>query len=211
MDIGQWLVIGLCGFLIVWYVLGWLYNRRRSQSVLTWMKPGLEATGKTSETRWLSPLHSSAQVIVTDAQSPFRKLGSVFVLEPRENFPVWAFRHALGRRDELYIRADLRNMPNPEIEVRRKGGPAGAALRKAGKGDPFTTLPGTETFALSWRGKTDDQALSRLMTFLTRYENVILGLSLQRFSPHLILHLRLSPLLAEPYAEFLDALGAALQ
>jgi len=105
MDLGQWLVIGLCAFLFVWYMLGWLYNRRRGQSVLTWMKPGLQATGKPGETRWLSPLHSSAQVIVSEAHSHFRKLGSVFVLESRENFPVWIFRHALGRRDELYIRS----------------------------------------------------------------------------------------------------------
>jgi len=211
MDLGQWLVIGLCAFLIVWYVLGWLYNRHRGQPVLAWMQAGLDTIGKPGDLRWLSPLHSSAQVIVADAHSPFRKLGSVFVLEPRENFPVWIFRHALGRRDELYIRADLRSMPNPEIEVKRKGGPAGAALRKAGKGDPFTSLPGTETFDISRRGKTDDQAFERLMPFLTRYENALLDLSLQRFSPHLILRLRLVPLMAEPYAEFLAALGTALK
>ena len=68
MDTGQWLVIGLCAFLLLWYLIGWLFNRRRGHAVLVWLKTGLGTLGKPGETRWLSPLHSSAQVIVADMQ-----------------------------------------------------------------------------------------------------------------------------------------------
>jgi hypothetical protein len=211
MDTGQWLVIGLCAFLFVWYAGGWYYNRRRGHAILNWLRTGLEVFGKPGETRWLSPLHSSAQVILTEARSPFRKLGVVFVLEPRENLPVWAFRHALGRRDELYLRADLRSAPAQEIEVGRKGRAELAALVKPTKEDAYSPLPGTDHFDLARRGKTDDQVVERLKEFLTRYETVILRMSLQRQSPHLILRARLAPLMNKPIGEIFAALQASLK
>ena len=211
MEIGQWLVIGLCIFLFAWFLGGWWYSRRRGHAVLAWLRHGLEAIGKPGETRWLSPLHASAQLIVNEAHSPFRKLGAVFVLEPRENLIVWAFRHLLGRRDELYLRADLRIPPAQEVEAGRKNSLDAAGALKAVKDNPYTPLPGTDVFSLTRRGKTDDQAIEQLTIFLTSYANAILRLSLQRTSPHLILRARLAPVMAEPLAEFLAALQAALK
>ena len=211
MDTGQWLVIGLCAFLLLWYLIGWLFNRRRGHAVLVWLKTGLGTLGKPGDTRWLSPLHSSAQVIVAEAHSPFRKVGGVFVLEPRENLPVWAFRHALGRRDELYLRADLRSTPAQEIEVARKGRSEIAALVKPGKDDPYLLLPGTDVFNLARRGKIDDQVVERVKVFLTTYEDAVLRLSIQRSSPHLIVRARLSPLQTGSCEQFIAALQAALK
>lgn len=211
MDIGQWLVIGLCIFLFAWFLGGWWYSRRRGHAVLAWLRSGLEAIGKPGETRWLSPLHASAQVIVTEAHSPFRKLGAVYVLAPRENLIVWAFRHLLGRRDELYLRADLRTAPAQEVEAGRKRSLDAAGVPKAAKDNPYTPLPGTDVFSLTRRGKIDDLAIQQLTLFLNRYENAILRFSVQHTSPHLILRARLAPLMTEPLADFLAALQAALK
>jgi hypothetical protein len=206
MDTGQWLVIGLSVFLLGWYVLGWLFNRRRGHALYDWLKTSLQGLGEISETRWLSPLHSSAQFIVKEAQSPFRKLGVVFVLEARENFPVWVFRHLVGRRDELYVRAELRSVPPQEFEVGRKGKAGVGFLTKSEKGDSYSLLSGPGGFEIARRGKSDPPGLERLQAFLDRYAKDIQRLSLQRQSPHLIIRTHMGKILKEPEGEFFEAL-----
>jgi len=210
MDTGQWLVIGLSVFLLGWYVVGWLFNRRRGNALFARLKTSLEGIGEISETRWLSPLHSSAQFIVKDAQVPFRKLGVVFVLEPRENFPVWIFRHLVGRRDELYIRAELRNTPSQEFEVGRKGKAGVGFMTRSEKSDSYALLSGPGSFEIARRGKHDVPGLERLQVFLARYVKDIQRLSLQRQSPHLILRTHLGGLQNEPYGEFFEALKSLI-
>jgi hypothetical protein len=206
MDSGQWLMIGLCIFLLAWYALGWWYNRRRGHAVWAWLQNRLGELGEISETRWLSPLHSSAQFIVTNAQSPFRKIGVVFVLEPRENFLVWLFRHLVGRRDELYIRAELRNIPSQEFEIGLKGKAGVGFLTRSEKGDAYTVLSGPGGFEIARRGRYDEHGVERLNALLARYAKVIQRLSLQRKSPHLILRAHLGRLLDEADGEFFEAL-----
>mgnify|MGYP001144723403 CR=1 FL=1 len=100
--------------------------------------------------------------------------------------------------------------PVQEVEAGRKRSLDTAGGIKAVKDNSYASLPGTDVFSLSRRGKTDAQAIEQLTIFLNRYENAILRLSLQRTSPHLILRARLAPVMAEPLAEFLAALQAAL-
>ena len=120
MDIGQWIVIGLCALLLVWFVCGAAINYRRAGAVLEWLRAGMDELGELGGTGWLTALHSAAKLTVREARPPFRAVELFFVLEARENMLVWAFRHLLGRRDELFVRAELRSAPGEELETQGK-------------------------------------------------------------------------------------------
>lgn len=178
MDLGQWLVIGLCAILFVWYIGGAIINYRRADAVLKWLKNGLDELGSLSGMGWLTALHSAGRLAVREARPPFRLVELLFTLEARENLPVWAFRHALGRRDELIVRADLRSAPDAELEATRRIHPS-----KSG-----------ERFEITCSGKKSEMRLGRLKEFLDKYPNAVVKASLKRKAPHLLITFRLDDL-----------------
>jgi hypothetical protein len=178
MDLGQWLIIGLCVILLVWYIAGAIINYRRADATLNWLKEGLGELGELSGMGWLTALHTAGRLAMRDAQSPFRSVELFFALESRENLPVWMFRHLLGRRDELYVRADLRSTPEVAFEATRRSRPTEAG----------------ERFDITYTGKESEAFQERLKEFLDKYPNAIMKAMLQRKSPHLILRLNLADL-----------------
>ena len=49
MDLGQRFVIGLCVFLVAWYLIVAVLNRRRGLVVYRWLRDGLEKYGEFDE------------------------------------------------------------------------------------------------------------------------------------------------------------------
>lgn len=195
MDIGQWLVIGFCALLLVWFICGAVINYRRAGALLEWLKAGVEELGELGATGWLTALHSAAKLTVHKAHPPFRAVELFFVLEARENLLVWAFRHMLGRRDELFIRAELRSAPGEELE----------AVSNARR-----TTTGEKLAVIFSDGKNEKLA-ERLKPFLTFYSAAILKLSLRRKSPHVFLRLKLDPLRRDEARAFFSALRTCLE
>lgn len=178
MDLGQWLIIGLCIILVVWYVIGAIINYRRAETVSRWLQDGLDELGELGGKGWLTALHTAGRLAIRDARSPFQMVELLFALESRENLPVWAFRHMMGRRDELYLRAELRSVPKMEIEVVRRA--------KQKKLD--------ERYDITSSGKKSEALVGRLNGFLGKYPNAILKLSLKPKKPHLLIRFNLDDL-----------------
>ncbi len=195
MDLGQWLVIGLCVLLLVWYIAGALINYRRAEAVLAWLKAGLDELGALSGMGWLTVLHSAGRLAIRDARPPFRTVELLFAMEARENLPVWASRHLLGRRDELYVRADLRSAPDAELEAVRRPRPSDSG----------------ERFDITRSGKKSEALLGRLKEFLGKYPQAVLKVSFQRKSPHALIRLNLDDLRSGEAGAFFAALRAWLE
>lgn len=195
MNLGQWLVISLCAILLVWYITGALVNYRRSNAALQWLKTGLNELGELSGMGWLTALHSAGRLAIRSARPPFRTVELLFAMEARENLPVWAFRHILGHRDELYVRADLHSVPDTELEAKRL---------------PRLTSSG-DRFEITQSGKKNELLQNRLEEFLTKYPNAVLKLSLKNKAPHLLIRLNLDDLRSSQAGVFFASLREWLE
>ncbi len=190
MDLGQWVIIGICIILALWYVIGAIINYKRADIISKWLQDGLDELGELSGKGWLTALHTAGRLAIREAKPPFKLVELLFALESRENLPVWAFRHLMGRRDELYIRAELRSVPKMEIEVVRES--------KRKNSD--------ERFDISSSGKKNEEILGRLDGFLRNYPTAIVKVSLKPMKPHLLLRLNLDILRSGDAGTFYSAL-----
>ena len=48
LNLGQWVVIGISGVLILAYIRGFYYNRQRAKQIQTWLEEGLKIFGPIS-------------------------------------------------------------------------------------------------------------------------------------------------------------------
>jgi hypothetical protein len=195
MDLGQWLIIGLCIILAAWYVTGAIINFRRAEIVSRWLQNGLDELGELGGKGWLTALHTAGRLAIRDGQPPFQTVELLFALESRENLPVWAFRHLMGRRDELYLRAELRSVPKMEIELVRR------AKQKNSN----------ERYDISFSGKKSEALVGRLNGFLGKYPNAVLKLSLKPKKPHLLIRFNLDDLRSGEARKLYSALNAWLE
>ena len=121
MNQGQIIVIVISAFMGVWFFLGSVYNRRRGMAVFNWLRSGIEQFGKLSEARWIGSSGSGARLVIGQAKSPYQRIEIVFLLESREILPLWLFNHLRGKRDEMIMKANLRSVPDQEIEIVQEG------------------------------------------------------------------------------------------
>lgn len=210
MDSFQMTIIGICVVLLSWYAIGVAYNRRRAAQVLRWLRAGLSRVGKEETLRWHSRLHNAARLDVGMPKTPFRQMQVIFVLEPRENPLVWIPRRLRGRGDELVVRADLRALPQQELEAAPHGHRSLAGCL-ASQEEPYTLLPEGGRFDVAWRGPASPAAAERLRLFLEKYPRARWRVSLQRKPMHLTLHASLDELRRTPAEEFFKGLMESLR
>ena len=194
MDLGQWLVIGFCALLLVWFICGAAINYRRAGVVLEWLKAGMSELGELGVTGWMTALHSAAKLTIHEVRPPFRAVELFFVLEARENLLVWALRHALGRRDELYVRAELRSAPPADLE----------AVYKVRRANPV------EHYDITYAGEKGEVLSGKLKQFLAAYAEAILKFTLRRKSPHVFIRINLDRLRTGETGPFFTALRTFL-
>jgi len=210
MNSGQWFAIGLSVFILLWFLVGAMINRRRGHLTYDWLVKGLSLFGKVEPLRREKLLQAAAHLRVEKLNEPFRRMEVIYTLEPRENFPLWLYGRLSGRRDVFFLRADLKSAPVLDVEAGRKNDRAFAIFLAGQLKEPYAsqTLPGR--LEIAWRGKKDKEYLKQLSAFLEKYEAAILRFSLHRAAPHLTLKVELPPLQSGEAAEFLQDLQQVL-
>ena len=198
LDIGQWIVIALSAFLFIWFFAANSYNRRRGIATYRWLYRALEELGEIAHAEWIGASNAGARLLVKKAVKPFRRVEAIYLLEPREFPPYWAFSRLRGKRDEVVVKITLRSAPKGTIEARRESGRR--TLQKP-PGEIESTTSSVQSvggFELICDNQDDARLLDGLKTFLTDYGATVNRISLQSEAPHLVIHSRLSPILHSP-------------
>jgi hypothetical protein len=204
------LLIGAIMIVVLLYGFGAVFNRQRAQAAMRWLVAGAKQAGKPGMVRWRGRMQSAGRLDVTDLRPPYRSMELIFALERRDNLPMWLYQHLKGQRDELFVRADLRSLPDPEIEA----GPQGSRsvqkrLEDAEKG--YQKKASSGAFDIAWRGKESNSSLTRVQKFLEKYPKARLRLSLEQQSPHLALRVNLGSILRHSAEQFFDDLREAVR
>jgi len=210
MNSGQWFAIGLSIFILLWFLVGAMSNRRRGHMVYDWLVKGLSLFGKVEPLRRDKLLQAAAHLRVDNLTEPFRKMEVIYTLEPRENFPLWVYGRLSGRRDVFFLRADLKSAPVLDVEAGRKNDRAFSTFLAGQLKEPYAsqTLPGR--LEIAWRGKKDKEYIQQLSDFLEKYEAAVLRFSLHRAAPHLTMKVELPSLQSGEAVEFLQDLQQVL-
>lgn len=200
MDLGQTIVIYLGIFLIFWYGVASIYNRRLGIRTYRWLQPGVATLGKITQAKWIGSSGSGARIGVAQAKSPFRQAEVAFLLETRELLPLWLLNRARGRRDSLIVRAQLRSVPHGELEILPQGHARFKDLLAESKQNPWAMLERQLPAGLqaAARGRDVDKLLGSVEALLNEVGPGVRRLSLARTAPHLILDVKIAQLNSEP-------------
>ncbi len=173
---GTDLAIALAAFLLGWYVIGGLLNRRRYILLVRQVRDSIQVFGGTASIRQIG--RNAFRIEVEKLSAPLEKLSVSALLEPRETFFLWLVGRLTGRRDWLLIRATLGGPAGPPFEVYRprvRGSfDVARDLRTRGwQGKPMVGRPGMLSAApgAAGRGLAD-----RVMAELGRLEVWRVGL-----------------------------------
>lgn len=189
MNAGQWVVIGLCVVLGLWFVVGYISNGRRIRRISRAVEPALTKYGRVSSRRRLG--NSGAQFIVERAEAPFRQIELVFLLEARENLLLWLLERIRGRRDELLLRANLRTAPAQEISLSESRDREFKARVLGERERPYEWIAAPPGLEMARRGAKDAAMVERLGRFLDGFGKAVRRVSIQSKEPHLTVRVRL--------------------
>jgi hypothetical protein len=101
--------------IVGWFALGTHLNVRKGHRFLEWLQGGLPLIGEKTTLRWLGS--SVVHLQIEKAREPFRRVEVLVVLEPRDVPPLWLLSRLRGRRDLLIVRAELRSVPQGQVEI----------------------------------------------------------------------------------------------
>ncbi|UCE00014.1 MAG: hypothetical protein JSV42_04650 [Chloroflexota bacterium] len=199
MTSGEWLIIGISGFFLAWYIGLNIFNRRRGVATYQWLRRGLLQVGEITEAQWLGSSSTGGRLVIAHAQKPFRRLEAMYLLETRELLPYWIISHIQGRRDEIIIKASLRTTPHKIIQVSREKPHPNAELASRDLTHPGEQLQVSGEFTISTSAPIEEELMANLVEFLSKSGNTIRNISFQRESPHLEIRLNIKPaLLLDP-------------
>ena len=205
-DLGQWIVIGLSVVLIIWYVIVGYLNRKMGILIYRWLREGLETLGVVSDMRWIGSASSGGQLHLKSTNPPFKNMEVTFLLASREILPLWLFNLHRGKRDELILKANLRQPPNLEIEAAREGDREFSMLLALEQKPIFSQLPAPEGYQLAYRGQKKPGKIEYLEEFLRTSGGMVRKVSLQRKRTHLVLLVSLVELTDQPAGDFFTSL-----
>jgi hypothetical protein len=198
LNIGQWIVIVLSAFLFVWFFAANSYNRRRGIAAYRWLRQALEEMGNSIHAEWIGASSAGARLMIEKASRPFRRVEAIYLLEPREFPPYWAFSRLRGKRDEVVIKITLRTAPKGGFEIRRDAGRRNPKMGPGETGPTLMSVRSGEKYMIISDGQNEGRLLEAVETFLADHPASIESISLQPKVPHLVLHARLAPLLRSP-------------
>ena len=210
-DTGQWIIIILCAFLLVWYVIAGYFNRKRGIIFYRWLRDGLELLGGDREMHWIGSSGSGGQIIIKNAEPPCKTIDVVFLLETRELLPLWLINLIRKKQDEVIIKAILRNTSKQEIEVARSGDREFSRILALDQKPAYSQVPTTQNFQIAQRGGGNPETIKQLEKFLSEDGDQIIRLSLQRKTPHLVIRISLSKAIDKPSEDFFSSLINWLQ
>lgn len=211
MDIGQWIVIGLSVLMGVWFGAGSFYNRKRGIATYRWLQKGLQSLGKISEASWIGSSGTGARLVVSSAESPFRRIEVIFLLESREILPLWVFNRIRSKRDEMILKAGLRSTPVQEVELFRRGDRQAQSFLAQSGTRSYQEISNQNGLRLAYRGPLDSDLIGRLSGFSKKYPDAIRRISVQRKNPHLMVRVDLPPLRESSPEEFFQSMREMLK
>ena len=106
------LVVLLAFLFVGWYLVGGLWQRRRTAEyvrALGALTTDLAAGAVVP--RFIRLGQAGFQLVVDEPVSPFKKLSVVVLLAPREALALWLYSLIRRRGDTVVLRADLRQVP----------------------------------------------------------------------------------------------------
>ena len=206
LNVGQWVVIGICAILIIGYIRGFYYNRQRAGQVLAWLSEGLETFGSVSVGEKLPGMATGGRLEVKRAAAPIRKVEAVYLLAPRENMLFWLFHLLQGKRDEMILWITYQSKPEQDVEVARRGDRQFESWLKATDKKPLTVTDGPHGLAFASEQKKGGALVGKVHSLLEKYGSVVYRLALRENKPHLFMrvNLRIMQLVSAP--DFFSAL-----
>jgi len=111
----QYILVAAVIIIMGWFAIGVIYNLRRGDAILKWMQNGLPSIGQKTTFRWLGT--SVAELVITHAKKPFRRLETLLVLRPRDIFWMTILAYFQGREDIVIFRAQLTTAPPADLEL----------------------------------------------------------------------------------------------
>jgi len=206
LNLGQWVVIGICAVLIVGYIRGFYYNRQRAGHVLAWLQEGLEMFGPVSTGGKLPGMATGGRLEVKRAGAPVRRVEAVYLLAPRENLLFWLFHLIQGRRDEMILWVTYQSKPEQDVEVARRGDRQFESRLKANDKKPLTVADGPRGLLIASEQEKESALTDKVQSLLERYGSVLYRLALRENKPHLFLRANLRIMQSASAPEFFSAL-----
>ena len=205
LNLGQWVVIVICAFLILGYIRGFYYNRQRAGQIFAWLKEGLETLGQVSAGDKLPGMASGGKLEVKRAAAPIKRVEAVYLLAPRENLLFWLFHLLQGKRDELILWITYQSKPEQDVEVARPGDRQFVSRLKDNDKKPLTVSDGPRGLQVASE-KKEGMLANKVQSLLEQYGSVVYRLALRDNKPHLFLrvNLRVMQIISAP--EFFSAL-----
>jgi hypothetical protein len=181
--------------LAAWYLMATIYNRRRGHAAYRWLASGLDVFGESHEGKWLGSASSGAQLTVSRAVQPFRRVEVIYLLESRELLPLWLVDLIRDKRDQLIFKAVVRGKHLAEVEIAPSASRTARRIRK--RIDDSWSVGEENGFFIAQRGRDADRILEGFDTFLAAYGDQIRSISWSEGRPDVIIILSFGPLLAE--------------
>ena len=191
LNTGQWVVLGVCGVLILGYILGYYYNRQRAGAIFTWLRQGLSTLGEVTIGEKLPGMATGGRLEVNQAAAPLKRVETVYLLAPRENLIFWFFNLLQGRGDELIIWINYQSKPDQSVEVARRGDRQLAKRLQATDKPALSMLESTQGLQVAAESKPGGVLPGKVQSFLQRYPSSVIRLALRPEKPHLYLRINL--------------------
>lgn len=189
------ILVGLGLALAAWYLMATIYNRRRGHAAYRWLAKGLDVFGESHEGKWLGSASSGAQLTVSRAVTPFRRVEVLYLLESRELLPLWLIDILRNKRDQLIFKAVVRFKHLAEVEIAPSTSRMAGRIRK--RIDDSWNTSEENGFFIAERGRDTERVLTGLTPFLANYGEQIRSISWSKGRPDVIIILALGPLLAD--------------
>ena len=206
LNVGQWVVIGVCAFLLFGYIRGFYYNRRRAEQVLAWLHEGLKIYGPISIGEKIPGMATGGRLEVKRGIAPIRRVETVYILAPRENLFFWLFHRLQGKSDEVIVWITYQSKPEQDVEVARRGDRQFESRLKDANKKSLTVTDGPHGLAFASEQKKGGMLPEKVHALLDRYGSVVYRLALRNNKPHLFLRVNLRVMKLGSSPEFFTAL-----
>jgi hypothetical protein len=191
LNTGQWVVVIICGILILGYILGYYYNRQRAEQIFRWLKQGLSGLGEVTLGDRLPGMATGGRLEVNRAAAPLKRVEAVYLLAPRENLLFLIF-HLLQRRgDELIVWVNYQSQPEQTVEAARRGVRQFNQRLQDKEKPALSLIEGVGGLQVAVETRPGALQADKVRSFLSRYSSSVIRLVLRPDKPHLYLRTNL--------------------
>ncbi len=168
------------------FVLGMIWNTRKGNALVRWLRDGLPLVGERSTMHWIGT--SVVEMRIAKAKPPFRSAETLVALEPRDIVFFWAYTRWRGRRDVLIFRAQLHTAPSFELHVFDPRAWTARELARRVRDKGWTRLEMGTRSLVGYAANADAATAQALLAQVERAGGTVVRLSVQRAVPNLHVH-----------------------